>query len=132
MPSSRPTPETVMAILGSDSLLQASLRVRLLISQAIGPVAGWRWTGPRAPVLTPGAAVPFAEPTGACVVTATPRAAPCGTPVRSRAVAMAAGTTESGDSADGIGPPLSASMPARLRRALGGTRGLQARLNWMF
>jgi hypothetical protein len=45
---------------------------------------------------------------------------------------VAAGITESGDSVDGNGPPLSACMPARLRRALGGTRGLQARLIWMF
>src|SRR5260221_9202278 len=133
MPSSKPTPETAMAILGHDTLLQARLRMRLLISQSIGPVAGCRSPGPRVPGLRPGVAVPFAEPTRACVVTALALAAEPGwTGAWSRAATVAAGTTESSDSAGGNGPPLFASMPARLRRALGGTRGLPARLIWVF
>jgi hypothetical protein len=37
MPSSKPTPDTVTATLGSDSLLQASLLISVLISRSIGP-----------------------------------------------------------------------------------------------
>src|SRR5258706_7564840 len=87
MPSSKPTPETAMAILGSDSLLQASLRMRLLISQSIDPVAGCRSPGPRVSRLRPGDAAPFAEPNRACVVTALPFAVePGGDAVRDGAV----------------------------------------------
>jgi hypothetical protein len=37
MPSSKPTPDTVTATLGWDSLLQASLLISVLISRSIGP-----------------------------------------------------------------------------------------------
>src|SRR5215469_1708487 len=37
IPSSRPTPDTDSATLGSDSLLQASLRITRLMTHSIGP-----------------------------------------------------------------------------------------------
>src|SRR5260221_2732519 len=48
MPSSRPRPDTVTATLGWDSLLQASLRITVLIIPSIGPVGPGRSTGPSA------------------------------------------------------------------------------------
>src|SRR6266446_152572 len=38
MPSSRPTPDTVTATLGCDSLLQASLRITVLMTRSTGRV----------------------------------------------------------------------------------------------
>src|SRR5260370_36381485 len=46
MPSSRPTPDTVTAILGSESLLQASLRITVLMTRSIGPVGPRPSRGP--------------------------------------------------------------------------------------
>src|SRR5262245_49752028 len=45
MPSSRPTPETLIATLGSESLLQASLRMTLLMTHPIGPAGRRRSSG---------------------------------------------------------------------------------------
>src|SRR5262245_57956579 len=42
MPSSSPDADTATATLGSESLLQASLRISALMSRSIGPVGGTR------------------------------------------------------------------------------------------
>src|SRR5262252_7743075 len=48
IPSSRPDADTATATLGSDSLLQASLRISVLMSRSIGPPGpgGPAWPGP--------------------------------------------------------------------------------------
>ena len=45
MPSRRPTPAKLTATLGSDSLLQASLRITVLMTRSIGPLGASRWAG---------------------------------------------------------------------------------------
>src|SRR5215470_3338652 len=69
MLSSKPTPDTLIATLGLESLLQESLRITVLMTRSIGPPGRCPPTGPyvlgRPPCRTdPGESV---ERTGACV-----------------------------------------------------------------
>src|SRR5215831_16595989 len=49
MPSSSPDADTATATLGSESLLQASLRISVLMSRSIGPFGAPRAVPPAAP-----------------------------------------------------------------------------------
>src|SRR5215467_8789826 len=69
MPSTRPSPDTLIATLGSESLLQESLRITVLMTRSIGPPGRCPSTGPYVlgwPLCRtdPGESV---ERTGACV-----------------------------------------------------------------
>src|ERR1700680_772402 len=78
MPSSRPTPDTVTATLGSESLLQASLRITVLMSRSIGPVGPCPSTGPYVPDWL-ACSADSGEPTGrldTCVTWAIPPLGP--------------------------------------------------------
>ena len=52
MPSSSPDADTATATLGSESLLQASLRITALMNRSIGPVGATR-PGPAAESMRP-------------------------------------------------------------------------------
>src|SRR4029077_8740161 len=63
MPSSSPEADTATATLGSESLLQASLRISALMNRSIGPVGGTR-PGPAAGRWAPDRPVGSADPAG--------------------------------------------------------------------
>src|SRR5260370_7997216 len=78
MPSSRPTPDTVMATLGLASPLQASLRITVLMSRSIGPVGPRPSTGPYVPDWLACSADPAepAAPLDTCLTSPTPPLTP--------------------------------------------------------
>src|ERR1022692_4782896 len=74
IPSSRPTPDTVIATLGWESLLQASVRITVLMTCSIGPAGPSPPLGPCVPGRPAGSIGPggAAEGGDACVTWAGP------------------------------------------------------------
>src|SRR5215467_6450532 len=132
IPSSSPAAEMLTAIRGSESLLQESLRMTVLMTQSIGPVGGWltgtavNWVpASRAPwpLAARSAASVWQEGSAdASAVAAVPLASGPGDMLAiSLAVTVVAGLAERSGSAIGCAPTLPSRAPAYIRPA--GIRG---------